>query len=151
MLCLAIMFVAHVNMNDMTPSFPLEECDSNPNKREYVKVMGYFNLSREAQGWTGLGCFTKFLHHVNTAYPQKNYVSCVYITVLYWQCAVHKTHLCLCIWRKKFSILVYKNILGTHTQYSPNTTKDILQNLLLTYISSEWNNSSEQELHSTTQ
>lgn len=31
-------------------SFLLEEQDSNPNEREYVKVMGYFNVSREAQG-----------------------------------------------------------------------------------------------------
>lgn len=69
-------------------SFPLEECVSNPNKREHVEVMGYFNLSREAMGWTGLGCFTESLHQANTAYPQKNYLSCTYITMLYWQCAI---------------------------------------------------------------
>lgn len=36
---------------------------------------------------------------------------------------------------------VCTSILGTHTQYSPTTTKDTLQNLLLTYISLNQKNS----------
>lgn len=62
-------------------SFPLEEHDSNPNEREHVKVMGYFNLSREARGSTGLGCLTKFLHQVNTTYSQRNSGSWSYVTL----------------------------------------------------------------------
>lgn len=69
-------------------SFPLEEHNSNPNERDHVKVMGYFNLSGEARGWIGLGCFTKFLHQANVAYPQKNYVSFAYITTLYSECTI---------------------------------------------------------------